>query len=158
MGGLVYVDTKGNLKVQGDLSVSGKLAVNVISPLSSSDLVINNAGGSSVLSVSQMGDVTASGSGTFTKLNLRDIQPALAISLTEAIASSSAGSASIAPYQSEIIIRNSLVTGKSVIYITPVGTPSGQFPFLMRQIPESFTVGTQSPTDHPINFNWLIVN
>lgn len=158
MGGLVYVDTKGNLKVQGDLSVSGKLAVNVISPLPSSDLVINNAGGSSVLSVSQMGDVTASGSGTFTKLNLSNIQPALAISPTEAIASSSAGSASIAPYQSEIIIRNSLVTGKSVIYITPVGTPSGQVPFLMRQIPESFTAGTQSPTNHPIDFNWLIVN
>jgi len=158
MGGLIYVDTKGNLKAQGDLSVSGKLAVNVISPLPSSDLVINNADGSSVLSVSQMGDVIASGSGTFAKLNLSFIQPVLIISPTEAIASSSAGTANIAPYQSEIIIRNSLVTEESVIYITPVGTPSGQAPFLVHQTPASFTVGAQSPTNHPIDFNWLIVN
>lgn len=157
MGGLVYVDTQGNIKVQGDLSISGKLAVNTISP--SSDLVINNINGSSVLSVSQMGDVRASGSGTFAKLNLSFIQPALAISPTEAIASSSAGSANITANQSEVTIRNDFVTEKSVIYITPVGTPSAQTPFLINQTPrKSFTVGIQSPTDHPLGFNWLIVN
>ena len=159
MGGLVYVDTNGNLKVQGDLSVTGKLAVNVISPLPKSDLVVNNASGSAVLSVNQAGDVTASGSGTFTKLNFSLVQPVLAVSATEVIASSSAGVAKIAPYQSEITIKNALVTNKSVIYITPAGTPSAQTPFLMRQIPqESFTVGVQSPTNHPLDFNWLIVN
>lgn len=159
MGGLVYIDTEGNLKVQGDLSVTGKLAVNIISPLPTSDLVINNASGSSVLSVNQTGDLVASGSGTFAKLNFSLIQPVLAVSATEVIASASAGVTSIAPYQSEITIRNALVTNKSVIYITPVGTPSAQTPSLMRQIPqESFTVGVQSPTNHTIDFNWLIVN
>jgi len=63
------------------------------------------------------------------------IQPVLAISATEVIASSSAGIANIAPYQSEVTIRDPFVTDKSVIYITPVGTPSAQTPFLMRQIP-----------------------
>lgn len=162
MGGLVYVDTQGNIKVQGDLSISGRLTV-------------NNASGSSVLSVSQNGDVIASGSGTFSKLNFSLLQPVLAVSATEVIASSSAGVAKIAPYQSEITIRNALVTGKSVIYITPVGTPSAQTPFLMRQVPDgtwlrqqtsdasssqigSFTVGVQSPTNHSIDFNWLIIN
>jgi site-specific recombinase XerD len=159
MGGLVYVDTQGNVRAQGDLSVAGKLAVNIISPLPSSDLVVNNASGSSVLSVSQTGDIIASGSGTFAKLNFSFIQPVLAVSATEVIASSSAGVTSIAPYQSEITINNSLVTNKSVIYITPVGTPSAQTPFLIRQTPQgSFTVGVQSPTDHPLDFNWLIVN
>ncbi len=159
MAGLVYIDTEGNLKVQGDLFISGKLAVNTISPLPTSDLVINNASGSSVLSINQAGDVIASGSGTFSKLNFSLISPVLAVSATEVIASSSAGIANIAPYQSEITIRNVLVTNKSVIYITPVGTPSAQTPFLMRQIPqESFTVGVQSPTNRPIDFNWLIIN
>ncbi|MDP2638312.1 MAG: site-specific integrase [Candidatus Levybacteria bacterium] len=167
MGGLVYVDTDGNLKLEGDLSISGKLAVNIISPLPSSDLAIKNASGSSVLSINQNGDINASGSGTFAKLNLSLVQPALALSPTELIASSSAGTAEISPYQSEVTIRNSLVTANSVIYITPVGTPSAQSPFLMRQIANksalnenknSFTVGVQSPTFNPIPFNWLIVN
>jgi len=101
------------------------------------------------------------------------ITPVLAVSSTEVIASSSAGVTSIAPYQSEVTIKNALVTDKSVIYITPVGTPSTQTPFLMRQIPQepaspasprgeqqsgSFTVGVQSPTNHPLDFNWLIIN
>ena len=159
MGGLVYIDTQGNIKIEGDLSVSGKLAVNVISPLASSGLVINNASGSKVLSVSQAGDITASGSGTFTKLNIGPVQPALIASPTEIIASSSAGVAYIAPYQSEVIINNTLVTNESIIYITPVGTPKSQIPFLIHQIPnKSFTVGVQSPTSQPLDFNWLIIN
>jgi site-specific recombinase XerD len=160
MNGLVYVDTQGNVKIQGDLSVTGKLAVNIISPLSTSNLLINNASGSSVLSINQTGDVIASGSGTFAKLNLNFIEPVLAISSTEVMASSSAGVTKIAPYQSEVTIKNPLVTNKSVIYITPVGTPSAQTPFLMRQNLQggAFTVGVQSPTNHPIDFNWLIVN
>jgi hypothetical protein len=145
MGGLINIDTQGNIKVQGDLSVTGKIAV-------------NNQSGVNVLSVNQTGDLVASGSGTFTKLNLSLIQPALAVSATEIIASSSAGIANIAPYQVEVTIKNDLVTDKSVIYITPVGTPSAQTPFLMRQIPQEFTVGVQSPTDHSLNFNWLIIN
>jgi hypothetical protein len=115
----------------------------------------------------------ASGSGTFTKLNFNLVEPVLAVSSTEVIASSSAGIAHIAPYQAEITIRNPFVTDKSVIYITPVGTPSAQAPFLIRQTPKnpaspasprgepqdgSFTVGVQSPTDHSLQFNWLIIN
>ncbi len=159
MGGLVYIDTNGNIKAEGDVSIAGKLAVNIISPFPTSDLVINNASGSGVLSVNQTGDIVASGSGTFSKLNFSLIQPVLAISETEVIASSSAGVAKINPYYTEITVRNALVTNDSVIYITPVGTPSAQAPFLMRQIPdESFTVGVESPTSKPIPFNWLIVN
>lgn len=166
MGGLVYIDTEGNVKIEGNLSVTGKLAVNIISPLPSADLVVNNASGSSILSINQAGDVVASGSGTFAKLNFNLVAPVLAISSTEVIASSSAGATSIAPFQSEITIRNALVTNKSVIYITPVGTPSAQTPFLMRQQGldssssqfGSFTVGVQSPTNHSLDFNWLIVN
>ncbi|MBI2613461.1 MAG: site-specific integrase [Candidatus Levybacteria bacterium] len=158
MGGLVYIDTHGNISTQGDLTVLGKLAVNIISPLPTSDLVVNNASGSGVLSINQKGDLISSGSGTFAKLNFSLVQPVLAVSATEAIASSSAGVANIAPYYAELTIKNALVTNESVIYITPVGTPSAQSPFLMRQLPAEFTVGVQSPNKNPIPFNWLIVN
>lgn len=141
MGGLVHVDIDGNLKTEGDLSVSG--------------------------------------AGTFAKINFSLVAPALALSPTELIASSSAGTAKISPHQTEVTIRNTFVTENSVIYITPVGTPSAQTPFLIRQVPDgtwlrqssskpappissgiegSFTVGIQSPIPNPIPFNWLIVN
>ncbi len=168
MGGLVYVDTEGNLAIEEDVTVKGNLAVNTISPLPDSDLVINNSSGSGVLSINQKGDLVASGSATFSKLNLSLVQPALALSPGELIASSSAGVANIAPFYSEVTIKNRLVTDESVIYITPVGTPSAQTPFLMRQVPDGtwlgqqpfgeFTVGVQTPTSKPIPFNWLIVN
>jgi site-specific recombinase XerD len=159
MGGFVYIDTQGNVNTRGDLTVAGKLTVNVISPLSTSDLVINNSNGSSVLSVSQAGDMIASGSGTFTKINFSRTAPVLVVSDTEVIASSSAGTASIRPSRSEITIDNVLVTEDSIIYITPAGTPGDQTPSLINQIPQrSFTVGIQSPTDHILDFNWLIIN
>ncbi|MBI4096558.1 MAG: site-specific integrase [Candidatus Levybacteria bacterium] len=128
MGGFVHVDTDGNLKTKGNLSVSG--------------------------------------TGTFAKINFSLVAPALALSPTELIASSSAGTAKISPHQTEVTIRNTFVTENSVIYVTPVGTPSAQTPSLIRQAPNesasnqeaSFTVGIQSPTLNPIPFNWLIVN
>lgn len=127
------------------------LAEKIISPLADSNLTINP--------INQTEDVVASESGTFTKLNFNLVQPAQTLSLTELIASSSAGKAFISSGQTEVTIINTLVTGKSLIYLTPVGTPSAQSPFLIRQTPqESFTVGVQSPTPNPISFNWLIVN
>lgn len=165
LSGLLTIDNNGNLKTLGnadfakDVSIKGKLAMNIISPLPDSDLVVNNASNSAVLSVNQVGDLIASGSGTFSKLNLSLVQPALAVSQTEVIATGSAGVTSINPYQTEITIKNHIVTDKSLIYITPVGTPSAQSPFLIRQTnQESFTVGIQTPILKETSFNWLIVN
>jgi hypothetical protein len=190
MGGLVYFDTEGNLKVGGnaefakDVTVKGTLAAGVISPLPGNDLtvqlgnqelgstnhdskfIIHNSSNSAVLSVNSLGDLIASGAGTFAKLNLSLVQPAFALSPTEVVATGSAGTASVAAYQTEVTIDNPLVTDKSLIYITPVGTTFGQNVFLLRQTPDdplnnlqgSFTVGITSPVPSAIKFNYLIVN
>jgi len=182
MAGLIRIDTNGNLSVSGNadfaqnVTVKGNLAAGIISPLPGSDLtinlasgsangannsklVINNSGASSVLSVSQQGDIIASGAGTFGKLNLSLIQPAFAVSPTEVIASGSAGTASINAHKTEVTIDNPLVTDKSLIYITPVSSTGNQVLFLQRQVPgESFTVGIENETQNAIPFNWIIVN
>jgi len=141
LSGLIEIDKDGNLKVEGDAEFTKDVGIK--------------------------GDLVASGSGTFNKLNLNLVKPAIAISQTEAIATGSAGVAAIKANQTELTIKNSIVTDKSLIYITPVGTPSGQMPFLMRQTPEessltglegSFTVGIQSESLQDRLFNWLIVN
>ncbi len=96
MGGLVNIDTKGNLSVRGDavfaknVRVKGKLAANIIAPLPDSDLVVQlkdkknndiktgisgsqnfivkNSSNSGVLAINNLGDLIASGSGKFSKI------------------------------------------------------------------------------------------
>ena len=133
MGGLVYIDTNGDLKVDGNAQIAKNLTVG--------------------------GDVIASGSGTFNKLNLSIAKNAFAISSKELTATGSAGTAYVRAREAEITINNKLVTDKSLIYITPAGTPSGQTPFLLRQAPDkSFTVGIASSSATNTPFNWLIIN
>ncbi|MDP3988101.1 MAG: hypothetical protein Q8P80_03070 [Candidatus Levybacteria bacterium] len=180
MGGLVYIDTDGNMRVGGnaefakDVTVRGRLMANIISPIPDSDLVIklgnqeqnhnssfviHNSSDSAVLSINQLGDVIASGAGSFAKLNLNPISQAIALSDHEVIATGSAGVATISAHLTELTIRNNLVTEKSLIYITPVGNTNNQVLYLLRQIPDvSFTVGISQPVLKEIPFNWMLVN
>ena len=173
------MDTNGDLAVAGnanfsqDVSVNGVLGTNYISPLADRDLTVslksqtnpqqkfqvNNASNSAVFAVDQSGDVAASGSGTFAKLNFDLVQQALAVSDTEAVASGSAGTAVLNRYHTEITIDNPNVTQKSLIYITPVGDTDNMVVSLLRQVPgKSFTVGVSTPIAKDILFNWIIVN
>ncbi len=173
LSGLVKIDESGNLAVLGnatfakDVTVGGKLATGIISPIANNDLAIVNASDSAVLSVSQKGDIIASGSGTFGKLNLNFVKEALALSDNEILATGSAGIATISARQKEITINNDLITKDSLIYITPIGSVNGLNPYLLRQVPEdqelngiegSFTIGIDEFTTKPIPFNWLIIN
>ncbi len=175
-GGLIAIDTDGNLMVNGNAVFSKNLAANVISPLSNdrnltiklgensqdsalatSNLAVQNASGSGVFSIDQLGNILASGAATIGKLNLTAAQPALAVSNTEQIATGSAGTAAIKANHTEITIDNKLVTNRSLIYITPVGASS--VPYLLRQVTNtSFTVGIPTSQFTDTTFNWLIVN
>src|SRR3989344_5690377 len=178
LSGLIYIDIDGNLKVGGNaefaknVTVWGKFASNIIAPIPNQDLifdltnesdnsnlVIKNSTGSSVLSINQLGDLISSGSGTFNKLNLAIAKPALAISQTEVTTTGSAGIATISAYQKELTINNSLVTEKSLIYITPRVNTDNIVLFLLRQAANvSFTVGVNTPLSKNIPFNWFIIN
>lgn len=174
-GGQVYFDSSGNLTLNGNATFNGNLAAKIISPIANHDLTFNlnntqtnnmlpnlsvkNASGSGVFILNQIGDIIASGAATFSKLNLDIAKPALAVSETEVVATSSAGTTNIARYQTEVTINNPLVTEKSLIYITPVGNDSGQTPYLLRQVAnKSFTVGIAHPSTTSTEFNWLLIN
>ncbi len=195
-GGLIKMDTDGNMDIAGNLNVLGEidavfgvfsgtlttpaLAVGIISPIpgddlvfklwdetssSSSRLVVKGEQNKEVLSINAKGDVVSSGSATFAKLNFNLVGKAEATSLTEAVATGSAGFATLRAYQPEITIKNKNVTSKSLIYITPFGDTSNKVLYLLRQTPQSddtdgsFTVGVSGPvTTKDVQFNWLIVN
>ena len=185
-GGLVKIDSNGNLTVNGNALFNNSIYANIISPLPNQDLtivlgdkttqdstgsweksdndsqnlLIKNASGSAVISFNSIGDLIASGSATIGKLNFSIIPKAEAISEIEVVATGSAGTTSVNPYHREITIDNPEVTKDSLIYISPVGVGSStQQPFLLRQVPdESFTVGIKQPSANPVQFNWLIIN
>ncbi len=191
LGGLLTIDTNGNLNVAGNavfnqnVTVSGTLAVNTLSPLANHNLSIqlatpsasndpglniNNASGSAVLTLTQQGDLNASGSGNFAQI----VSNALTIvhgaqadtSITETVATASAGTAVIYRGQTERTIITPYAHAKSLIYISPSSDTYGQTPYIARQTdpqinpgqPNSFTIQISSPIDQDIHLNWWIVN
>lgn len=185
------VDIAGNLNIAGLINAAegvfngiqtNSLATNIISPLPDSDLVIklgNNGGdasdsgnvrfansdGQEILKISGEGNVVASGSGTFDKLNFNLVGEALAETDTTAVATGSAGFATLNRNRAEVTIYNSKITENSLIYITPFGDTQNKVLHLLRQTPQtetadgSFTVGVSgTPATRDLQFNWLIVN
>jgi site-specific recombinase XerD len=168
MGGLVAIDTQGNLQVNGNatfahnLSVGGELAAGIIAPVPDSDLVINlkdksnkthssllitNATGSGVLQINQSGDLSSSGAATFTNIasnGFSIIRGAEAdTSMTQTVANESAGSGVITAYETQRTIVTQYVTDHSLIYITPTSETGNVTPYLARQTVENQTNGTK---------------
>ncbi len=192
-GGLIRMDTDGNMTVNGNFNLLGEidavygvfsgtlttpaLTTDLISPVADSNISLSfkdskfniqnskTASGSAVLSIDNKGNIQSSGSATFAKLNFNLVGKAEATSLSEAVATGSAGFASLRAGQPELTIKNNIITSKSLIYITPFGNTDNKVLYLLRQIPESetedgsFTVGVSGPVPtHDMQFNWLIVN
>lgn len=169
-----------------NVKIKGGLLASIISPLPDSDLdiflseksgsnsaVLNvrNASKTPVLTINRSGDVYSSGSAKFahdliasgsaflSKLNIVS-QPVTAAVDGSYVASSSAGTASLAAYKREVTIQSPYVTKDSLIYVTPSTNTGNQVLYLLRQNEEdhTFTVGVNQPISRQIEFNWFIVN
>jgi hypothetical protein len=193
MGGLITIDTNGNLRVGGDatfardLKVKGSLFTSLVKPIPEEDLVvelsnssikskddpkfiIHDSSKSAVFQINNLGEVVASGSGSFLKLitdSLKIIRGAQAdTSITQTIASASAGTATIIKGQKQRTIVTPYVTESSLIYLTPTSDTKGLTPYVAKQTPNdtvqnnigSFTIELTSPAPSDINVNWWIIN
>jgi len=168
MGGLVAIDTQGNLRVNGDavfshnVTIKGELAAGIIAPIPNNDLIINlknkldktgssliitSASGSGVVRINQSGDLTSSGTATFNSVassGFSIIRGAQAdTSMTETVANGSAGTGVISAYETERTIITPFVTAHSLIYITPTSDTDNVTPYLARQTVEDPNSGTQ---------------
>jgi glycine cleavage system H lipoate-binding protein len=75
------------------------------------------------------------------------------------------GKAEVAAGQSEITIRTSRITDKTLIYITPVGSTQNQVIYVKSQRAQGsgdnegkFVVGFDQPVEDAVSFNWWLVN
>jgi hypothetical protein len=196
MAGLVTIDIDGNISVAGNATfaknvrVNGTLAAKVISPVPDEDLIIKlpgssydtqlavdrpsiivqNASDSAVLRITDEGDILASGEANFKHISTNSfkiIRGAQAdTSLTQTIATASAGTATIKAGQFERTIISPFVSDKSLIYITPVTNTNGVTPYIARQTAEdakngikgSFTIRIPVLQTSDVKVNWWIVN
>jgi site-specific recombinase XerD len=168
-----------------NVTIEGGLFANILSPLAgnsldiylpdengsnSAELRVVNGSKTPVFGVNNRGDVYSSGSAQFvgdlvasgsaflSKLNIFG-QDAQAGADGELQASSSAGTALLKAYKSEVTIKSPHVTGKSLIYITPSTNTGNKVLYLLRQSNAgSFTVGISESAQTDVQFNWIIVN
>lgn len=167
LGGLVSIDTQGNLRVEGkafikDVEVRGVLAANIIRPIPDQDVVIQNATGSSILTINQQGDLTASGSGRFNEVLANTFTVVRGeqedLSLTETIATASAGTATITVGETKRTILTPFVTNRSLIYLTATSDTLGTTPFVAEKSSGSFTIQIANRVSRNITVNWWIVH
>jgi hypothetical protein len=166
------VTLTGGLSISGDLDVMGVISTDTIKPINDSltidlsettsatpsgansfrvagendttALEVNPAGTTKIA-----GDVEASGSGTFTKINVSD---------------QTIGRSTLPAGVTEVTITNSSLTNRSYVNVTPLGSTGNQVLYVKEVIATnntetgSFTIGVDQPLTSDVRFNWWIVN
>lgn len=69
-----------------------------------------------------------------------------------------AGSARIASGSAEVVIKNSKVSGNSLIYVTPTTPSDNQVLYIKGKQDGNFTVGFDQPIQKGVEFNWWVVD
>ncbi len=175
----------GNLEVSGDVKVGGTLLANVMklndfnnpfqvqlatmsgdvlgeTQVQESRFEIINELGVPVATISAQGRAEfASGLG----IGSEDLESATDSGTIESEKTS--GTATIKANSSEIVIKSKIVSGKSLIYLTPLGSTSNQVLYVKEiaadnpetpEVESSFKVGFDSAVSTDLKFNWWIVN
>jgi hypothetical protein len=163
MGGLVVIDTKGNMQISGNLNVAGTVK--------SSGLTLEKKGQSfgDILSIvdeegGSIAGIDASGSANFNSLSTENLiiagsadGGASAVQDGIVTSNSAIGSAVVPANTAQIIIKNSKVTDYSLVYVTPTSDTLNNVLYIKEKKPGEFTVGFANSIDRDTNFNWWIV-
>jgi hypothetical protein len=198
------VSINGDLAVNGSVTAKefkgkdGNIALNLQAPSTKSQtnsndsnsndqneksrfgkLLVKGVDGQSVLEVDAQGNLTASGSASFNKLNIATDASASAVIVADSalgkIATSSAqiktnasaGKGEILPGKTEVIIYTDKLTEKSLVYITPTSDTQNQVLYVKeKRINQDknadwrgyFKVAINKPVKEKIKFNWWIIN
>jgi hypothetical protein len=169
MGGLVSIDTHGNMQIAGNLAVAGRInsagltlkdnpGLNSESPQSASLLSLQDTNGN------QVSSVDASGSANFNSISASQFVIAGGADATNSAVvngvittNATAGSAVIPAGVSEITIKNPKVTDYSLVYVTPTSPTQNNVIYVKSKQSGQFVVGFTNAIDADAKFNWWIV-
>ncbi len=149
MGGLIAIDTSGNMQIAGNLRVAGVIE--------SSGLTIKSKD-------TDVATVDASGSAAFTSLATQNLIIAGPKDSTDSASvdgvittNSTVGSVTIPAGVVEITIKNPKVTDYSFVYVTPTSDTENNVLYVKSKQNGQFVVGFNNPINTETNFNWWIV-
>ncbi|KKP36848.1 MAG: hypothetical protein UR27_C0012G0005 [Candidatus Peregrinibacteria bacterium GW2011_GWA2_33_10] len=121
---------------------------------SDADISEGSSGGTTV---DEQGNITASGSATFAKLNISGMDDATAT--VSATSSATIGEATMSAGVKTISIETTAVTDQSLIYVTPQSSTNNQVLYVKTKTPGiGFTVNIDTAISKDVKFNWWIVN
>lgn len=170
--GTLIVDSSGQVAINGDLTVSGKVladsaefsTLSLGNPSSATSsalgqlLAIYNERGEAVATID------ASGSANLADLTTRLItiatgNDATPSSLLSSVISTNAtaGNAVLLSPNTQLTINSPFVTPNSLVYLTPTGFTDNRVLFVQSKDSQSFTVAIDSPASSDIPFNWWII-
>jgi len=168
----LIVDSSGQVAINGDLTVSGKLLAESASinslelgtPSATSSalgklLAIYNEQGIAVATID------ASGSANLADLTTRLITiassgvatPSSALA-TDVTTNATAGNSVLVAPNTELTINSPYVTGQTLVYLTPTGNSDNKVLFVKSKAEGSFTVAIDQPITTDITFQWWIIN
>jgi hypothetical protein len=145
LAGLMTIEDNGQVKINGNLSVSGTLVASDITPPPGTDLAINIASGSAVSIYSDIGNVA-----TFSAQGVSINQLSLETS----------GTATLSAGTNSTLIPAENMTDKSQIVVTFTSDSKPATKYWVKKEPEfdQFTIFTNYPVNSDTTLDWLMVN
>lgn len=177
LGGKIVINASGDVTIENNVTIQGRLALKDIVPLPDNDITINlspsSTESSRLASLLIKGpedkivaSIDASGSATFAKVNIiADAQASPPVITAESPeTNATAGEAVLATGQTEVTIKSALITEKSLIYVTPTTDTSNKVLFIKGKKATDavdigwFKIGIDAALPTEIKFNWWIIN
>ncbi|MCD6225585.1 hypothetical protein J7J95_00670, partial [bacterium] len=169
LAGILVVEDSGEVKINGNLTVSGKIAAKEVTAPHSAfgELVIKSKDNEIVA------QIDASGSATFRKVTTDKLVIAAAENTSpeeetqteaEVKTNATAGEGIIPRGETQVTIKNNKITSQSLVYITPLSDTQNQVLYIKNKKSATenedgfFTVAINQPLDADIHFNWWIIN
>jgi site-specific recombinase XerD len=171
--GTLIVDSLGEVAVNGNLTVSGKvlasavetdyIAIGTPKDASSSSalgqlLAIYNESGEAVATIDASGSANLASVTTqlITIAAGKDSTPSGLLTAT-AQSNSTAGESILVSPNTELTIESPFATSNSLVYLTPTTNTDNKVLFIKTKTEGSFTVAIDAPASSDISFNWWII-
>ena len=151
MGDTLIISDTGDVRVNGNLTVTGSLFANLLDAAEIRTEKLTAA------EINSDKINIATDSATTIIANSASADEALA-QAAQINSNATAGTATLPANTNQITISTNKLTGNSMVYLTPVGSTNNQVIYVKEKTDTYFTISLDNPLDHDININWWIIN
>jgi len=164
MAGLIRIETNGDVSIQGNLYVAGKIQSSGLTLVQDSN--IDEASDSAIFKVldntgNKLASIDASGSAYFDKLVLAGSQATTSATLLSGLVTetnATAGDAVIPSGTREITIKNPKITDRTLVYVTPTSSTLNNVLYVKAKGEGFFVVGFNQSININTTFNWWVID